>query len=159
MANFNRIILAGNLTRDPELSYTASNTPVCKFGLAVNRTWNDRQTNTKREETMFVDCTAWSKTGEVINQYLRKGRPILVEGRLQYDTWTSPEGQKRSKHYVVVDNFQFLGGPRDGGESGGSYAHAPQQQPAGQPQSVPDQGNQPSGAPDFANPGAPDVPF
>lgn len=116
MANYNRIILAGNLTRDPELSYTPSNTAVCKFGLAVNRTWTDRQTNAKREETMFVDCTAWSRSAEVINQYCRKGRPILVEGRLCFDTWTNQEGQKRSKHTVNVDNFQFLGG-RD--ESGG----------------------------------------
>lgn len=114
MANFNKIILAGNLTRDPELSYTASNTAVCKFGLAVNRNWTDRETNAKHEETMFVDCTAWSRRAEVINQYLKKGRPILIEGRLAYDTWTTPEGQKRSKHSVVVDNFQFLGGAAPG---------------------------------------------
>lgn len=149
MANFNRVILAGNLTRDPELSYTASNTAVCKFGMAVNRVWNDRQTNTKREETLFVDCTAWARSAETINQYMRKGQQIMIEGRLQYDTWTSPEGQKRSKHSVVVDTFQFLGGPRDGGGSGGGsgYSRAPQQQ-----QNQPEMGNQPSGAPD-------DVPF
>lgn len=123
MANFNRIILAGNLTRDPELSYTTSNTAVCKFGIAVNRNWTERETNTKHEETMFVDCTAWAKRAEVINQYLKKGRPILIEGRLAYDTWTTPEGQKRSKHSVVVENFQFLGGPAQGGER--SQAEAP----------------------------------
>ena len=115
MANFNRIILAGNLTRDPELSYTASNTAVCKFGIAVNRNWTDKETNAKHEETMFVDCTAWARRAETINQYLQKGRPILIEGRLAYDTWTTPDGQKRSKHSVVVDNFQFLGGPAPGG--------------------------------------------
>ncbi len=112
MANYNRIILAGNMTRDPELSYTPSSTAVCKFGMAVNRQWNDKQTNQKREEVMFVDCTAWARSAEVINQYCRKGSPILVEGRLSYDTWTTPEGQKRSKHSVVVETFQFLSSGR-----------------------------------------------
>jgi single-strand DNA-binding protein len=138
MANYNRVILVGNLTRDPELSYTPSNTPVCKFGLAVNRSWNDKQTNTKREETMFIDCTAWSRSAEVINQYCRKGRQLLVEGRLQLDQWTSPEGQKRSKHTVVVDSFQFVGARDDGGSGagtgagagGGSHASAPAYQTA-----------------------------
>ncbi len=152
MANFNRVILAGNLTRDPELSYTASNTPVCKFGLAVNRVWNDRQTNSRREETMFIDCTAWSRSAETINQYMRKGQPIMVEGRLQYDTWTSQDGQKRSKHSVVIDSFQFLGGPRDGGGGGGAArSRAPQQQQP-QPAAEPDYGNQSFNAAD-------DVPF
>ena len=82
MANFNRVILAGNLTRDPELSYTPSGTPVCKFGLAVNRSWTNKQTNEKQEESMFIDCTAWTRSAEVINQYCRKGKPLLVEGRL-----------------------------------------------------------------------------
>ena len=120
MANYNRIILAGNLTRDPELSYTPNNTAVCKFGLAVNRNWTNRETNEKREETMFVDCTAWMRQAEVINQYLRKGQPILIEGRLAHDTWTTPEGQKRSKHSVVVEKFEFMGGPGGGGGSGGA---------------------------------------
>ncbi len=129
MANYNRVILAGNLTRDPELSYTPSGTPICKFGLAVNRTWTDRQTNERREETMFIDCVAWSRSGEVINQYCRKGRPLLVEGRLNYDTWTTPEGQKRSRHTVVVDTFQFLGG---GGPSSRDE-NAPEPQAAAPP--------------------------
>lgn len=116
MANFNRVILAGNLTRDPELSYTPSNTPVCKFGMAVNRSWTNKQTNEKHEDVMFIDCVAWSRSAEVINQYCRKGKPLLIEGRLNLDTWTSPEGQKRSKHTVVVENFQFLGGPDGGGQ-------------------------------------------
>jgi len=125
MANFNRVILAGNLTRDPELSYTTSGTAVCKFGLAVNRKWTNRQTNEKNEETMFIDCVAWTKSGEVINQYCRKGKPLLIEGRLGYSTWTTQEGQKRSKHEVVVDNFQFLdsgggGRPPSGGDMAAS---------------------------------------
>jgi single-strand DNA-binding protein len=126
MANYNRVILAGNLTRDPELSYTPSGTPICKFGLAVNRTWTDRQTNERREETMFIDCVAWSRSGEVINQYSRKGRPLLIEGRLNYDTWTTPEGQKRSRHTVVVDTFQFLGGGGGGASSRDDSAAEPQ---------------------------------
>jgi single-strand DNA-binding protein len=119
MANFNKVILAGNLTRDPELSYTPSNKPVCKFGLGVNSRWTDRQTNEKHEETMFVDCTAWSRNAETIKQYLRKGSPILIEGKLVHETWTNAEGQKRSKHTVTVWNFQFLGGPGAGGERPG----------------------------------------
>ncbi len=146
MANFNKVILAGNLTRDPELSYTPSNTPVCKFGLAVNRQWTDRQTNEKHEETMFVDCTAWARRAETINQYLRKGSPILIEGRLVYETWEGQEGQKRSKHSVVVDNFQFLGGPGGGERSGGAPAGA---QAPGAPA---------PGAP-AQQPGPDDVPF
>lgn len=125
MANYNRIILAGNLTRDPELSYTPNNTAVCKFGLAVNRTWTNRETNEKREETMFVDCTAWTRRAEIINQYCRKGNPILIEGRLAFDTWTTPEGQKRSKHYVVVENSQFLGGPGGGAGAASESRAAP----------------------------------
>jgi len=128
MANYNRVILAGNLTRDPELTYTPSNTAVCKFGLAVNRKWNDKQTNSTREETMFVDCTAWTRAAETLNQYCRKGSSLLVEGRLVYDTWTTPEGQKRSKHSVNVDNFQFLGGRS---EDGGGRPQAAQGAPAG----------------------------
>ena len=116
MANLNRVILAGNLTRDPQLSHTPSNTAVCKFGLAINRKWTDRNTNQQREETTFVDCTAFARQGETINQYLTKGSPILLEGRLQYSTWTGQDGQKKSKLEVVVENFQFLGGPR--GERG-----------------------------------------
>ncbi|NOT02170.1 MAG: single-stranded DNA-binding protein [Phycisphaerales bacterium] len=116
MANFNRVILAGNLTRDPELSHTPSSTAVCKFGIAVNRTWTNKQTNEKHEDVMFIDCVAWSRSAEVINQYCRKGKPLLIEGRLNLDTWTSPEGQKRSKHTVVVESFQFLGGPDGGGQ-------------------------------------------
>lgn len=115
MASYNRVILAGNLTRDPELSYTPSNTAICKFGLAMNRKWRDRD-DQMREDVCFVDVTAFGRQGEVINQYMRKGRGILVEGRLNFNQWTNPEGQKRSKLDVVVENFQFLG---DGGGGGG----------------------------------------
>jgi single-strand DNA-binding protein len=123
MANFNRVILAGNLTRDPQLSYTPNNTAVCEFGMAVNRRWRDRDGN-QQEEVCFVDLNAFGRPGEVINQYMRKGRPILIEGRLRLRQWTNKEGQNRSKLDVVVDNFSFVGGPDGagggGGRSGGS---------------------------------------
>lgn len=120
MANFNKVILAGNLTRDPQLSYLPSNTPVCEFGLAVNRKWKS-QTGEMKEEACFVDCRAFGRQAETISQYLSKGRPVLIEGRLRYEQWESKEGQKRSRLCVVVETFQFLGAPPDGGNrSGGS---------------------------------------
>ncbi len=121
MANYNRVILIGNLTRDPELRYLPSNTAVCEFGMAVNRRRRDREGNT-REDVCFIDISAFGKPGEIINQYMRRGQPMLVEGHLRYDTWTGQDGQKRSKHSVVVENFQFLGGRGDGpSEGGGGY--------------------------------------
>ncbi|MCG3137592.1 MAG: Single-stranded DNA-binding protein [Phycisphaerae bacterium] len=107
MANFNRVILAGNLTRDPQLSYLPSNTPVVELGLAINRRWkaNDGQ---MRDETCFVDCVAYGRTAETMNQYLSKGRPVMVEGRLRYRQWEAQDGGKRSKLEVIVENFQFL---------------------------------------------------
>ncbi len=117
MANFNKVILAGNLTRDPQLSYLPSGTPVCEFGLAINRKWKG-QDGQMKEEVCFVDCRCFARGAETINQYMTKGRPLLVEGHLRLDQWESKEGQKRSKLYVVIDNFQFLGGPRgEGGEA------------------------------------------
>lgn len=117
MASYNRIVLVGNLTRDPQLSYTPSNTAVCKFGIATNRKFKDREGNS-REEVCFVDCTIFGKGGEVFNQYMNKGRLILVEGRLSLNQWTTSEGDKRSKHEVMVENFTFLGGGREGSGGG-----------------------------------------
>ncbi len=110
MASYNRIVLMGNLTRDPQLSYTPANTAICKFGIATNHKWRDRD-GEMREEVCFVDCTAFGARAETFNRYMSKGRPVLVEGRLRLDQWTTPEGVKRSKHEVVVDNFTFLGRP------------------------------------------------
>lgn len=126
MASYNRIILVGNLTRDPQLSYTPSNTAVCKFSMATNHKWKDREGN-MREEVCFVDCVLFGKGGETFNQYMGKGRSVLVEGRLKLDQWTTNEGDKRSKHEVMVDNFTFLGGGRGGdggarGNDGGEQA-------------------------------------
>ncbi len=118
MASYNKVILVGNLTRDPQLSYLPSGTPVCEFGLAVNRRWKG-QDGQQKEEVCFVDCRCFQRSAETINQYMTKGRPILVEGHLRLDQWESKEGQKRSKLYVVVDTFQFLGGREGGGREGG----------------------------------------
>ena len=107
MPNLNRVLLMGNLTRDPELRYLPSNTPVVSLGLAVNRRWRNQQ-DQQQEETTFVDCEAFGRSAEVINQYLRKGRPIFIEGRLRLDQWQDREGQNRSKLKVVVENFQFV---------------------------------------------------
>lgn len=120
MASFNRIVLVGNLTRDPQLSYTPSNTAVCKFGIATNRRWKDRD-GKDRDDTCFVDCTLFGRGGETFNQYMKKGSMALVEGRLHLNQWTTPEGDKRSKHEVIVENFTFLGGGGGGrgGDGGG----------------------------------------
>jgi single-strand DNA-binding protein len=115
MASYNRIILVGNLTRDPELTYTPANTAVCKFGIATNRKWRDREGN-QREDVCFIDCALFGKAGEVFQQYMTKGRSVLVEGVLQLNQWTTKEGEKRSRHQVLVDNFTFLGQGR--GEGG-----------------------------------------
>ncbi len=118
MASFNRVILAGNLTRDPQLSYLPSNTAVCEFGLAVSRKFRDKDGN-QRDEVCFVDMQAFGRTAETINQYFQKGRPILVEGRLRFREWTNKEGQKRNKLDVVIDTFSFI--DSGGGGGGGGY--------------------------------------
>jgi single-strand DNA-binding protein len=118
MASFNRVILVGNLTRDPELRYTPTNTPVTEIGLAVN----DRRKNANGEwieETTFVDVTLWSRTAEVASEYLTKGSSVLIEGRLKLDTWETTDGQKRSKLRVVGERMQMLGGRGGGGGGGG----------------------------------------
>jgi single-strand DNA-binding protein len=118
MANYNKIILVGNLTRDPQMRYLPSQMAVTDFGLAVNHKFKTK-TGEDRDEVLFIDCSAFGKQAEIINQYCQKGKQILVEGRLKYDTWEDKQGGgKRSKHSVVIDNFQFLGG-REGGAGGG----------------------------------------
>ena len=120
MASFNKVILMGNLTRDPEVRYTPSGTAVSEVGLAVNRTWFDKQSNQKREEVTFVDVTLWGRQAEVAGEYLGKGRGVLIEGRRQLDQWDDKEtGQKRSKLRVVGENMTMLPGRGDGGQRGG----------------------------------------
>ena len=121
MANFNRVFLMGNLTRDVELKYTPSNQAVANIGLAVNRRYKTKDGGEQREETTFVDCEAWGRTAEVMNQYLAKGRPVFIEGRLKLDTWQDQNGGNRSKLKVVVENFQFVDS-RGGGGGGGQQA-------------------------------------
>lgn len=135
MGSYNRIVLVGNLTRDPQLSYTPANTAVCKFGIATNRKWRDRDGNS-REEVCFVDCTLFGRGGETFNQYMSKGRSVLVEGRLHLNQWTTPEGEKRSKHEVLVENFTFLGGRGESEEAGSAPAPAPAAAGVGGPQSA-----------------------
>jgi len=110
MSSFNKVILMGNLTRDPELKYTPKGTAVAKFGLAVNRVWRT-ETGEKKEEVTFVDVDVFGKTAESVSQYMRKGSPLFLEGRLKLDSWEDKQtGQKRSKLGVVADKVQFLGG-------------------------------------------------
>jgi single-strand DNA-binding protein len=119
MASFNKVMLLGNLTRDPEVKYTPKGSAVADIGLAVNRTYTT-DGGEKREETTFVDVTMWGRQAEIAGEYLKKGRPLFVEGRLQLDTWDDKQtGQKRSKMRVVCENFQMLGS-RDGGGEGGA---------------------------------------
>ena len=161
MASYNRIVLVGNLTRDPQLSYTPANTAVCKFGIATNRRWKDKD-GSDREETCFVDCTLFGRGGETFNQYMKKGQMALVEGRLQYHQWTTPEGDKRSKHEVIVENFTFLGGGRggEGGEAGRrpEPAAAPVRAMAGSSSSGGGGGGNAAGG-DFEAPPVDDIPF
>lgn len=114
MASFNRVLLLGNVTRDPQLKFLPSQTQVCEFGLAMNRKFKTAA-GEQRDEVTFVDLTAFGKAAETINKYVTKGKPLMVEGRLKYDQWEDKNGGgKRSKLTVVVDNFQFVGGPSDG---------------------------------------------
>jgi len=108
MASLNKVLLIGNLTRDPQLSYLPSQTAVVDFGLAVNRKWTSKE-GEKKEDTCFVDCTAFGRQAENISKYLTKGRPLFVEGRLTFNSWTAQDGTKRNKLKVTVENFQFLG--------------------------------------------------
>jgi single-strand DNA-binding protein len=117
MANLNRVFLIGNLTRDPELRYIPSGTAVANFGLATNRIYTT-QDGERKEEVCFVDIVVWSKTAENCANYLSKGRPVFVEGRLQFDSWETEDGQKRSRLRVVADRVQFLGGARAEGAPG-----------------------------------------
>jgi single-strand DNA-binding protein len=110
MANLNKVLLLGNVTRDPEVRYTPKGSAVCDLGVAVNRTYTT-DSGEKREEVTFVDVTLWGRTAEVASEYLKKGRPVFIEGRLQMDTWDDKQtGQKRTRLRVVADNMQLLGG-------------------------------------------------
>lgn len=127
MPNLNKVMLMGNLTRDPEVRYTPKGTAVTDIGMAVNRTYT-LDDGERREDTTFVDITFWGRQAEVLGEYMKKGRPLFVEGRLNLDTWEDKNtGQQRSRLKVVGENFQFLGGRSDsdgggGGGGGGDYS-------------------------------------
>ena len=148
MASFNKVILLGNLTRDPEVRYTPKGTAVTELGMAVNRVYT-AENGEKREETTFVDVTLWGRTAEIAGEYLKKGRPVFIEGRLQLDTWDDKtSGQKRSKLKVVGEGLQLLGARPGGGgggggggdeeSSGGSRSSKPAPPPKAAPSSGPD---------------------
>jgi single-strand DNA-binding protein len=110
-ASLNKVLLIGNLTRDPDLKYLPSGTAVANFGLAVNRTYTDAD-GQKTDDTCFVDVSAWSRLAEVSGEYLSKGKPVFIEGRLQFQSWETENGEKKSKLKVVAQNIQFLGGAK-----------------------------------------------
>jgi single-strand DNA-binding protein len=129
MAGYNKVILIGNLTRDPELRYTPKGVAIAKIGLAVNRTWRNEAGESK-EEVTFIDVDAFGRQAETLAQYLKKGSPLMVEGRLKLDQWDDKQtGQKRSRMGVTLEGFQFLGGGNRN-EGGGSDAPAPRSRPA-----------------------------
>lgn len=151
MASFNKVILVGNLTRDIEMRYTPKGTAIAKFGLAVNRVWRNEAGESK-EEVTFIDIDAFGKQAETLAQYMRKGSPLLVEGRLRLDQWDDKQsGQKRSKLGVILEGFQFIGSPR---QEGGS-SEAPRRQAAPATAAAPE----PPPASDAPPPEEDDVPF
>ncbi|HTV75535.1 MAG TPA: single-stranded DNA-binding protein [Candidatus Baltobacteraceae bacterium] len=149
MASFNKVILAGNLTRDPELRYTPKGTAIARLGIACNRKWKS-ESGEMKEEVTFVDVDAFGKQAETIGQYLKKGRPILIEGRLRLDQWEDKQsGQKKSKLGVVLESFQFLD---SGGGRGDGGSEAPRSRPAAGSAPAPESG-------DAEPPHDDDVPF
>jgi len=130
MANLNKVLLLGNVTRDPEIRYTPKGSAVCDLGVAVNRAYTT-DSGEKREEVTFVDVTLWGRTAEIASEYLKKGRPVFVEGRLQMDTWDDKQtGQKRTRLRVVAENMQLLGGrPQGGGGTDAGESRPPSAPP------------------------------
>ena len=150
MASFNKVILAGNLTRDPELRYTPKGTAIAKIALAINRTWKT-ETGENREEVTFVDVDAFGRQAEVIAQYVKKGRPLLVEGRLKLDQWEDKTThQKKSRLGVTLESFSFL----DSGGGGGSPKGG-----GGEEMSPRSASSAPSASPESSGPEEDDVPF
>ena len=157
MASFNKVILMGNLTRDPELRYTPKGTAIAKIGLAVNRVWTN-EAGEKKEEVTFVDVDVFGRTAENVGQYMRKGSPILIEGRLRLDQWDDKQtGQKRSKLGVVAETVQFLGAARGDAGSARGGEGAPEAAPRSRPPAPPTAANAP--APDGPPSEEDDVPF
>jgi single-strand DNA-binding protein len=156
MANYNKVILIGNLTRDPDLRFTGSGLAIAKLGLAVKRSWRDQASGEQKEEVTFVDVDAFGKQAETLGKYMKKGRPIMIEGRLRLDTWEDKQtNQKRSKLGVVLESFQFLDfrGAEDDGGGGPPRSPRPSPPPTGAAGPTPPaEGDEPPPAED-------DVPF
>ena len=158
MANFNKVILAGNLTRDPEMRYTPKGTALATFGLAINRRWKS-ETGEMKDEVTFVDIEAWGRQAEVVSQYLKKGNPFLVEGRLRLDQWEDKNThQKQSKLKVVLEGFSFLSTAGGRGAEGASPAQPPAARPAAAAAPAPANGPEPA-EPDVPAAEHDDVPF
>lgn len=132
MASYNRVILMGNLTRDPELKYLPNGSSVANFGLAMNERYTDRETGEQKETPCFVDIEAWGRQAEIANEYLQKGSPVFIDGSLKFDSWEADDGTKRSRLRVRVFRLQFIGGRRDGDEGGGYTEAAPAAAPTAQ---------------------------
>ena len=165
MPNLNKVMLMGNLTRDPEIKYTPKGTAIANFGIAINRVFTP-EGGEKREEVTFIDLEAWGRTAEVIGEYFKKGKPIFIEGRLKLDSWDDKTtGKKMSKLRVVVESFEFLGsreggggGGEGGGDSGGSTQSAPARSSAPPQRRPPASPPRPPADPDL-DVQADDVPF
>lgn len=139
MANLNKVLLLGNVTRDPEVRYTPKGSAVCDLGVAVNRAYTT-DSGEKREEVTFVEVTLWGRTAEVASEYLKKGRPVFIEGRLQMDTWDDKQtGQKRTRLRVVAENMQLLGGRPPGGADPTAESRQPSAPPKKSGPSEPDE--------------------
>ncbi len=152
MSSFNKVIMMGNLTRDPELSYLPSQTAVVEFSLASTHRFRGSD-GQDREDTCFIDCRMYGKRAEVIQKYFSKGKPIMVEGRLTLDRWDAPDGSKRSKHRIYVENFTFVGSS-GGNQGGGGYNGG------GRPSSSMDQYGEAGGGMEAPQPPADDdIPF
>ncbi len=164
MASLNKVMIIGNLTRDPEIKYTPKGTAIADIGLAVNRNYTT-ESGEKREEVTFIDVTLWGRVAEIVGEYCKKGRPLFVEGRLQLDSWDDKAtGQKRSKLKVIGENIQLLGGREGGGGGGGGGESGepigegrPQGRPASRP-SAPPPAKRPPADPDL-DAAEDDIPF
>lgn len=157
-ASYNKVLLMGNLTRDIEVRHLPNtNTAVANIGLAVNRRFRTAE-GENREEVTFVDCEAWGRTAETMSQYLKKGRPVFIEGRLKLDQWQDKDGGNRSKIKVVVESFQFIDGP-GGGEGGGGGGERPAGRGAGAARGGGSGGGGGSSAPAYEPVGEEDIPF
>jgi len=140
MMGYNRVIMVGNLTRDPDLKQFDSGQNLCKLGIAVNRQYRNKATGDMQQEVCYVDVDVWGAQAEPSHKYLQKGRPVLIEGRLKLDTWETPEGYRRSKHSIVADRVQFLSAGATDQQSTSDHTSSPHQASSSQHESNEQQG-------------------